>query len=90
MDVVSKTDLHLPYSWEEINENDPKINGLPDETAFDRNEGNQVLYMINSVRRILRIEMDLQIEKIENLIRHSLPAEYKTQEAVRRWIISNF
>lgn len=86
-----KTNLQYNhYSWTALPGDNPKISGVPDSTLFNRNEGYEVLYLINKI-------MDSQSwvnvatgQKIEKMIRTGLPGDVRGQKNVVEWIIKNW
>jgi hypothetical protein len=78
------------YSWTTMAEDDPKVSGEPGSTLFSRNEGNEVLYMINKVmdhRELLSVDSG---QKVEVLIKENLPDNLHSQLDVFNWINENW
>lgn len=44
-----ESDLKCEYSWTAIPGDNPKVTGEPDSTRFSRNEGYEVIYLINEL-----------------------------------------
>lgn len=90
MPLIKKSDLHYEYSWEAIPGDDPRVTGSPDRTRFSRNEGYEVLYLINALSEewdFKRVESGL---KIELLINDHLPSNIQSQDKVKQWIYDNW
>jgi hypothetical protein len=90
MTLFSKRNLHYAdYAWSAYPHNDPHINGKPDDTPFNRTEGNEVVYLVNR----LMIQWDYRFantgNKIEKLIHDKLPADILQQEEVQDWVKLN-
>jgi hypothetical protein len=88
MGLLEKTDLvfETEYSWTAIKNDDPKIVGEPDSTLFDRNEGYEVLYLINKLAEIWDLTQKKSGLKIETMIKNHLPSDIRSQENVKAWI----
>ena len=53
MALMTKSDLEYDdYSWTAYGDDDPEVTGEPDSTLFNRNEGYEVLYLINKMAEI--------------------------------------
>lgn len=81
--------LNDDYKWTTGKEDDSMLQGKPDNSLFNKREGYEVLYMINSFRFAGNSPSVLQGQKIEKMIRH-LPGTARSKEDVRRWIIDNW
>jgi hypothetical protein len=89
MSLLYKGDLKNHYNWRPIPNEDSRISGISDNTLFNRNEGFEVLYIINSFAEkygIERKETGLQIEK---LISEKLPSNLRNQIHVMEWLEKN-
>ena len=90
MVLFAKSNLYYKdYSWTIYPKNDPKISGKPDDTLFDRNEGYEVVYLINKLMMIWSYRFVNTGNKIEKLIHDKLPSDQNTQEEVKDWIEQN-
>jgi hypothetical protein len=66
------------------------ISGSPDRRLFDRFNGNQILYLINSFgQSVGNITID-DGQRIEDLISKELPLELKSEKAVFNWLIERY
>ncbi|WP_414501701.1 hypothetical protein [Zymobacter sp. IVIA_5232.4 C2] len=89
---MNKSDmLYLDeYSWKTTEGDDPK-KVYHDAKMFSRNEGYEVLYLINSLRAKDGSSLPLKSEKIiEWMIHDHLPSEIRSHKNVRTWICDNF
>jgi len=90
MGIINKSELNYSYKWRPVPENDPRISGEPDMTLFNRNQGTEVLYIINWIAERNKLK-DLQDAlKLERIIRENLPGIYRTQLHAISWIINNW
>jgi hypothetical protein len=69
--------------------NDPRTNGRPDETIFTKEEGNEVVYLINKLMALWDYRFANTGNKMEKLIHDKLPIDITTQEGVQQWLKSN-
>ncbi|HXL56027.1 MAG TPA: hypothetical protein VN958_07210 [Chitinophagaceae bacterium] len=77
------------YNWTQYSNDDPYVSGVPDNTLFDKNEGYQVLYMINIFGKTFQ-QMTINVgKKIEIMIR-GLPPYVKRQTDVLDWLFNNW
>ncbi len=70
-------------------QHDPRVNGRPDETIFNKEEGNEVVYLINKLMGLWDYRFANTGNKMEKLIHDKLPAELTKQEEVQQWLKSN-
>lgn len=90
MALFSKNDLQFKdYKWTAYPNDNPQVRGAPDDTLFNRNEGYEVLYLINKLIEIWEFKRKSSGEKIEKMLR-SLPSETRSQANVRKWIHDNW
>ena len=85
MDFFSKSDLHYSYEWT-TGENDPRLNGEPDHSPFNPNEGREVLYLINHFGKKHKAEVPVIGSKAEQLIKVGLPTDIQTQKEAAKWL----
>lgn len=90
MALINKSDLKYKYEWATIPGDDPKITGEPDSTRFSRNEGYEVLYLINKLSDLWNFENKKSALKIERMINEGLPSETQSQKKVKTWISVNW
>ncbi|WPU98551.1 hypothetical protein SNE26_21230 [Mucilaginibacter sp. cycad4] len=90
MILFSRRNLHYTdYKWTAYIPNDPRVNGRPDHTAFDKNEGNEMVYLINKLMVIWDYRFANTGNKMEKLIHDKLPADITSQEGVQEWLKLN-
>lgn len=84
----TRGNLQYSYSWT-TTEGDSKLRGEPDSSLLNRNEGYEVLYMINRImdaRNLLAVSSG---QKIERMIK-AAPSHYHSQANIKSWIDSNW
>jgi hypothetical protein len=69
---------------------DPKISGKIDETRFNKNQGMEVLYLINKLVDLWDLTKIESCIKIERCIREKLPPKITKQEEVATWVQLNW
>ncbi|WP_423149676.1 hypothetical protein [Rubrolithibacter danxiaensis] len=90
MILFSKRNLiYKDYKWSFYQTTDLKVYGKLDGTEFDRGEGNEVVYLINKLMILWDYRFSNTGNKMEKLIRNTLPPHIKSQEEVKDWIKSN-
>ncbi|MCQ8182648.1 hypothetical protein NP603_16120 [Methylomonas sp. SURF-1] len=90
MPLINKSELNYRYSWTAIPGDNPKVTGEPDSTRFSRNEGYEVLYLINKLAEIWDFKKLASAHKIEKMIKNELPSDIQTQKGVKDWIKANW
>lgn len=91
MNLINKSNMaYKSYSWKKLEEGDPKISGKLDYTLFDKKNGHEMLYILNELVRIWKLEDRHSIRKIETMIYKSLPKEKVEQEEIKNWIRDNW
>ena len=90
MALIGKSDLKYEYSWTTIPGDDPKITGEPDSTRFSRNEGYEVIYLINKLSKLWEVKKKSSGHKMEEMINENLPSGIQSQEGVKNWIKENW
>lgn len=88
MELV-KSDLKYKYSWTVYGNDNPKVVGNPDKTLFNRNEGYEVLYLINKMCDLYNIKYKSTALQIEKIINTDLPGNIRSQQEVIRFIVDN-
>jgi hypothetical protein len=90
MILFSKRNLHYTdYQWTAYVQHDPHVNGKPDQTAFNRAEGNEMVYLINKLMFIWDYRFTNTGNKMEKLIHDKMPPEVNSQEDVQLWVKEN-
>jgi len=90
MDTFTKDGLTYEYTWSRYEKDDPRVSGLPDSTVFNRKEGLEVLYIINSLADHLAYGVDCFGNKVEKMIHDLLPKEIVSQKDTVQWIKDNW
>ena len=87
MTLFNKSDMQFKnYQWTIYPKDDPSINGKPDGTRFNRHEGYEVLYIINTLAGLWRFRQIKTCLLIEKMIKEKLPSTTITQIDVKEWI----
>jgi len=89
MSLLNKIDLKYHYNWKPIPTEDSRISGISDTTLFDRNEGLEVLYLINAFADKHGITYKETGLIIERLIKETLPLNLRNQIHVMEWLNEN-
>jgi hypothetical protein len=90
MILFSRRNLHYSdYKWSSYPVNDPHVNGKPDETPFNKEEGNEVIYLINKLMILWDYRFSNTGNKMEKLIHDKLPTNISSQNEVLLWIKEN-
>ncbi|SDP88693.1 hypothetical protein SAMN05428975_3374 [Mucilaginibacter sp. OK268] len=90
MILFSRRNLHYTdYKWSVYNQNDPRVNGKPDTTPFTKDEGNEVVYLINKLMILWDYRFANTGNKMEKLIHDQLPPTITLQEDVQQWLKAN-
>lgn len=91
MILYKKNDLVFSdYKWTAFPKDSPKISGELDDTHFDKQEGNEVLFLINKISELWGFERKTSGERLEKLIKLHLPENLKVQKEIRKWINDNW
>lgn len=77
------------YTWNTYAPNDPRTSGRPDSTLFTKQEGNEVIYLINRLMVLWDYRFSNTGNKMEKLIHDKMPADITTQEQVQQWLKAN-
>ena len=89
MGFYKKSDLIYDYHWT-TDPDDPRIQGEPGTDKFNREEGSEMLYLINSFASRHDIEIITVGNKIERLVRFQLPKTIQTQQEIVKWLEENW
>jgi hypothetical protein len=87
---VKKFMLQLTtYDWEAKNgDNSEKI--VIDKTFFDKDQGYEVIVMIQAVVDHFGYTSVSDVQKIETVIANKLPGYIRSRENVRNWLVNYF
>jgi len=90
MILFSRRNLHYSdYTWSTYAPNDSHVNGKPDETSFNKEEGSEVVYLINKLMILWDYRFANTGNKMEKLIHDQLPADINKQMDVLVWVKEN-
>ena len=90
MILFSRRNLfYTDYKWSNYTPNDPHVNGRPDETPFNKEEGNEMVYLINKLMALWDYRFTNTGNKMEKLIHDKMPVDISTQEQVQQWLKLN-
>jgi hypothetical protein len=81
--------FYSDYKWNIYPPNDPRTNGRPDDTPFTKDEGNEMIYLINRLMILWDYRFSNTGNKMEKLIHDKMPADITTQEQVQQWLKAN-
>ena len=87
--LFTKGNLLNKYSWIHTKEDDPKLKGEPDHILLNRDEGYEVLYMINQLMSAWKLKQVITGQKIEKMIKEN-PSNLRSQQHVKLWIKENW
>ena len=73
------------YNWNNENK-ETFFTGVPSRRTFDRYNGEQVLFLINSCKSLTEIFTIKEGAQIEELILNKLPLEAKSEISVFKWL----
>ena len=80
----------LDYLWEYHPAVDPHVPTPAEKSLFNKEDGNHVLYMVNKLFKLKRLEGLQSAHKIERIIRSKLPVELVYHRDVRQWLFENW
>lgn len=87
---ISKSDLQYTYSWSAVSGDNPKVSGEPDSTLLNRNEGYEILYLINKFSKMHNFLLKESCLKAERMIKKYLPSDIRSQANVKEWLVNNW
>jgi hypothetical protein len=91
MALISRSDLQYEdYKWNSNPNVDPRFHGIADNNAFDKTDGNDVLYVINEYARENDVRDKKQALELEREIHQNLAKDISTQRDVTDWLKSIF
>ena len=90
MALINKNELYYQYSWKVLVGDDPSISGEPDSTLLNRNEGYEMLYLINKFSEKHGFRNVQSAIKVERLIKEHVPTEIRSQVDIVRWLETNW
>ena len=88
---LEKSNLkYKDYKWTAYSKEDPRITGKPKTTPFNKQEGNEVLSLINEFAFAFELSESKDTEKIEKMIHDNLPEDALTRKSALDWIEFNW
>lgn len=82
--------IYTDYKWTAYPNDNPKIVGKPDSTLLNRNEGYEVLYLINAFAEKHGFKKTVSGNVVEEMIRKELPIDIRSQEGIFMWVEENW
>ena len=73
------------YKWTE----EFVFDGTPSRRLFDRNNGNQILFIINLYASQAKLFSQNDVSRIENKLLNQMPEEIKSEISVLKWLQEN-
>jgi hypothetical protein len=86
---INRDNLKYSYNWRPIPEDDPRISGEPDTTLFNKNEGLEILYILNKYRDKYGLADLPQFQNLERIIKEVVPGNCRSQIHVFEWLEQN-
>lgn len=83
--LFTREDLVYQYSWTATGKDDPVLKGEPDCSVLNRNEGYEVLYMIQHMITAWHLRTIADGQRLERMIK-DCPGEIRSQVEVKLWI----
>jgi hypothetical protein len=91
MALFNESDMQYnDYQWTAYPNDNPKVTGKPDSTKFNRHEGYEALYLINTLAAEWNFKNVASCLKMEKIIREELPSKTIMQADVKEWIRQNW
>ncbi|MCT4561927.1 MAG: hypothetical protein N4A41_11180 [Crocinitomicaceae bacterium] len=78
------------YNWEAFPENDCRVSKPIDDTRFNRNNGQEVVFMVEEIMNSSGMTDRSAKIKLERMIRNELPEKVVHQDRVKIWILLNW
>jgi len=89
MQQIDKFSLKCTYSWTDADK--AKIEGdITNDDIIDRNNGYQVLDLINYFYEMSGFMTPDAFSRLEHLIRKDLPEDLKTRREIKNWLTKNW
>ena len=78
--------FEFDYSWRDPQFKTTKLSAIPDNSPFNKNSGDEVLFLLNW----FNFQNLIEFAKAERMIKYYLPQNITTQKDVEKWIIHNW
>lgn len=91
MPDIKKSDLkYTDYSWTAVTGDDP-TKTVEDADRFSRNEGYEVIRLLNSLKGTGGVDLSIKTRQIcEWMVREKLPSTIQGRAKVISWIVQNY
>lgn len=89
MPLIDRSDLQYDYSWSSYPGDSPRSESTSKSSLFRRDEGSDVLAIINEYADENDIKNKEEALRIEKLIREKLNKEDMTRREVKVWLENN-
>lgn len=91
MPDIKKSDLkYSDYSWTAVTGDDP-TKTVEDADRFSRNEGYEVMTLLNSLNGTGGVDLSIKTRQIcEWMVREKLPSTIQGRAKVVSWIVKNY
>lgn len=91
MPDIKKSDLkYSDYSWTAVTGDDP-TKTVEDADRFSRNEGYEVMTLLNSLKGTGGVDLSIKTRQIcEWMVREKLPSTIQGRAKVISWIVQNY
>jgi hypothetical protein len=83
----SKDDLNGYYKWA-VEDRSSLFTGMPTRRLFDRWNGNQVLFLINTILEQSSSSTIEDGKRVEDLLIHHLPVNINSEKSVFNWLLT--
>jgi hypothetical protein len=89
--VITRDQLQFKdYNWGTYGDDDARVSGSLNESVLSRSEGYEILYFINKFCEVHQLNALSSAEKIERMLRDSIPRSRKSQKTIQKWIVNNW
>ena len=91
MPDIKKSDLkYTDYSWTAVTGDDP-TKTVEDADRFSRNEGYEVIRLLNSLKGTGGVDLLIETRQIcEWMVHEKLPSTIQGRAKVKSWIVQNY
>jgi hypothetical protein len=90
MATFTRGDMQYSYQWTARPEDNPNFRRGSDYRNFNRNEGYEVLFVINEFLDLKGLKSVPSGQKAEKLIHDKLPSRVFTHRELYRWLNENW
>lgn len=86
--TINPSDLFYKYQRKKETRYDPKFNGFPDNTPFDRDDLYEVIPMFEAVMDALGTREGFILEKLEETMIYQMPGFIGSRQQVFEFLVS--